>query len=58
MRRFGAALGRLLRPEQHIVLRLIYEQPLTVNDVLSVPRLDTACESVPGCCAAWANVSP
>lgn len=57
MRALGTALQRLLRPDRHVVLRLLAEQPVTPADVLSVPQLDTACEEVPGCCDAWASTS-
>jgi hypothetical protein len=52
---FANALQRLLRPERHIVLRLLDDAPVTAADVLSVPRLETAYEAVPGCCDAWAT---
>jgi hypothetical protein len=55
MRAFGTALQRLVRPDRHIVLRLLYEQPVTPADLLSVPRLDAPCEAMPGCCDAWAT---
>lgn len=51
------ALARLLRPEQSVIVRLLSEQPVTVNDVLAVPRLDTACEAEPGCCDEWPRSS-
>ncbi len=49
----GKALSRLLRPDRHAILRLLNDSPVTVDDVLSVPRLDEACEMQPGCCQAW-----
>ena len=58
MRALGAALQRLLRPERHIVLRLLDDQPVTPADMLAVPRLESACEAVPGCCEAWATQTP
>jgi len=57
MRALRDALGRLLRPDRHIVLRLLDSQPLTVADLTAVPRLESACESVPGCCDAWTDVT-
>jgi hypothetical protein len=57
MRALGDALARLLRPDRNIVLRLLDDQPLTVADLTAVPRLESACESVPGCCEAWADVT-
>lgn len=53
MRALANALARLLRPDQHIVLRLVEAQPITVSDLLSVPRSGAACERVPGCCDDW-----
>jgi hypothetical protein len=57
MRTLIDALGRLLRPDQHIVLRLLDDQPMTVADLIAVPRLESACESVLGCCDAWTDVT-
>ena len=56
MRALGAALQRLLRPERHIVLRLLDDQPVSPADMLAVPRLESAVEGVPGCCEAGRTV--
>jgi hypothetical protein len=55
MRALSTALGNLLRPERHPVLRLLDDLPVTPADLLSVPRLDSACEAVPDCCDAWST---